>query len=104
MLVSTFLPSSPFLLPPANFYYVRKEEGPKGPEPARKLTKERNCGVLKSSEDLCVFEVNIVDEAFERLEILERIPSFTELSPERGFPHLPPTAVFFPVKKFSSLI
>ena len=48
LLVSTLLTSSPYLLPPANFYQVQKEVSPPLPnpnqelQPARKLTEEKN--------------------------------------------------------------
>ena len=44
LLVSTFLTSNPFLLPPANFYQVQKEVRPPAQEleAARKLTEEKN--------------------------------------------------------------
>lgn len=102
--------SSPFCLPASCccsqqiFIMCRKRWGPKGTEPARKLAEERNCGVLKCSKDLWVFEVNNVDKVFELLEILMRIYSFKELSPERAFHHLLLTLVIFFFKKISSLI
>lgn len=83
----------------------RGEQGPRGPEPARKLTGERHCGVLKSSKDLWVFEVNKCERSiraaggFDTNSLIQMTLSREGVSPSSNSHHLP----FQEILQFNSI-